>query len=90
MKITAKLIRSFSKKLKAKIFANAVQRGWWDYFDRCEWIPRLHKYKYYCAEESKVYYVSQRAFAENFDNYVGDLEDQKEMVRDYVSQGGTL
>lgn len=90
MKLTKKLMASFSKKLKAEIFANAVSRGWWDFFDKCEWVPHLHKYKYYCADADKVYYVSQKAFADNFDNYVLDLEDKKDMVRDYISIGGTI
>ena len=46
-KLTAKMLKALPKKIKAAIFASAVNRGFWDYFDQCKWMPHLHKYRYY-------------------------------------------
>ncbi len=57
-----------TKKEKAAIFAWALNFGWNDYFDSCVWVPKHHKYRYVCAEESKTYYLSQKQLAYDFDN----------------------
>ena len=88
-KLTAKMLKALPKKIKAAIFASAVNRGFWDYFDQCKWIPHLHKYRYYCAGNETVYYVSQTKFAEDFDEYC-DLDERKDMTQDYLSLGGAL
>ncbi len=64
------------------MMAHAVHSGFWCYFDRCEWVPRLHKYRYYSGDESKVYYMSQKQLAEDFDDYC-DYEERMEMISDY-------
>jgi len=71
-----------TKKQKADIFAWAVNFGFWDYFDQCKYVPTQHKYRYVCAEEDKVYYVSQKAFADNFDNVLDD-EEREQLTEDY-------
>lgn len=75
-------MKKLTKKQKSAIFAWAVNFGFWDYNDTCEWKEHLHKYRYYSADESKVYYCSQRMFAENFD-CVLDADERREMKRDY-------
>lgn len=71
-----------TKKIKAEMMANAINLGHWCYFDRCEWVPHLHKYRYYSGDEFKVYYMSQKQLAEDFDDYC-DPEEQNEMISDY-------
>lgn len=75
-----------TKKLKADIFCEAVNRGWWYSDDKCEWVPHLHKYRYYCADEECTYYVTQKDFAENFDDVLDD-EDRDQMIEDYFGMG---
>lgn len=74
-----------TKKIKASIFAWAVHSGVWDFFDRCEWMPHLHKYRYVSAQEDKVYYVSQKAFVDNFDSIFDD-EEREEWTNAYLAE----
>lgn len=71
-----------TKKQKADIFAFAVNYGFWDYFDQCEYVPTQHKYRLVSAQEDKVHYVTQKELADNYDNILSD-DERKELTNDY-------
>ena len=73
-----------NKKLKASIYAWLIHSGYWNYFDRCEWVPTQHKFRYVCADEDcKVYYVSQRQLAKEFDRAFTKPE-QNDFANEYL------
>jgi len=52
-------MKTLTKKQKAAVMAYAITFGYFDYFDCVDWKPHLHKYRYACAGDERVHYVSQ-------------------------------
>lgn len=76
-------MQTLTKKQKADIFAWLVNSGFWNYFDVCHYVPSQHKYRYECADEDhKVYYVTQKEFADNWDSVLDD-EEREQYANEY-------
>lgn len=72
------------KKTKANAMALAIQRGYFEYFDKIEYIPKQHKYRYYSANEERIHYLSLTALADIFDKEVQE-EDKQQLIDDYFA-----
>lgn len=77
------MTNTLTKKQKADIFAWALDFGWNDYFDQCEWIPSQHKYRYVCAQEDRTYYLTQKELARDYDTLT--KKERKQLAEDYFS-----
>lgn len=75
-------MKTLTKKQKAAVMAYAITFGYFDYFDCVDWKPHLHKYRYACAGDERVHYVSQKQFASDFDKYIAP-EDKQDLIDQY-------
>ena len=73
---------TLTKSQKADIVAWALNFGWNDYFDSCVWNAKAHKYRYVCAQADKVYYLTQKQLAQDFDNTLTS-EEREQFTADF-------
>ena len=79
------MLATLTNKQKADLFANAINLGYWDYFDQCKWCEKRKRYRYYCAGNEQVKYLSIEQLAHDFDTCI-DKDEQLILAEEYFAK----